>query len=73
MPPRAGTGGALPDPPTRLFALQKDVIAVAFGTTLRAYDMRYVPGCILRMHHSAGGTGMLQVPRACCTDAGHVS
>ena len=42
VPPRANTGGGVPDPPTRLFALQKDVIAVAFGTTLRAYDMRYV-------------------------------
>jgi hypothetical protein len=35
-----GTGGGQPDPPTRLFALQKDVLAVAFGTALRAYDLR---------------------------------
>ena len=39
VPPRLTAGGG--DAPIRLFALQKDVLAVAFGTTLRTYDMRY--------------------------------
>ena len=34
------TGGGQPDSPTRLFALRKDVLAVAFGTALRAHDLR---------------------------------
>ena len=39
-PAGTNTGGGQPDPPTRLLAVQKDVLAVAFGTALRAYDLR---------------------------------
>jgi len=73
VPPRASTGGGVPDPPTRLFALQKDVIAVAFGITLRAYDMRYVSSasCVdLSAERHMRSCGRVQ---ARCVHAEHAS
>ena len=51
--PAGHTGGGKPDPPTRQFALQMDVLAVAFGTALRAHDLR----CDATDSHWVASTG----------------